>query len=305
MPTLVKQDSAGLDAGIERLAAFFAERTTRAGLLARRALGRPTSSDDALRDRLVREMRGETRFDGSLGGAAVPTIWRAIELMELGHGGDQSGTIRVMGWVLALQEKPGAFGEGCTDQRHARKLCEHFVGGFFSLAPPNQKLSPVSLPNGKVFRSEGAARFATSCLALRAALMAGYEHRPGVARHLASLELLCEEWTEWKGYFAPDTMISSIPALALAPPKYREALRATIAMVCANLGPDGTWPEADLFHTLDALTAAAIPEASGTLRRAVTALLERQRPDGSFGSTAREERALIGLRALLQARFAA
>ena len=35
------------------------------------------------------------------------------------------------------------------------------------------------------------------------------------------------------------------------------------------------------------------------LRRAVAALLARQRTDGSFGSTAQQERALIALRALI------
>jgi hypothetical protein len=37
------------------------------------------------------------------------------------------------------------------------------------------------------------------------------------------------------------------------------------------------------------------------VRRALPALEERQRADGSFGSTAQQERALIGLRALLWA----
>jgi hypothetical protein len=37
------------------------------------------------------------------------------------------------------------------------------------------------------------------------------------------------------------------------------------------------------------------------VRRALPALSTRQRSDGSFGATAREERALIGLRAALRA----
>lgn len=302
MVTTVKQEIPGLSNGIGRLSGFFENRTTRPGLLARRALGRLTDSDHGLRDRLIREMRGETRLDGSFGGAAVPTIWRVIELMELGHHDDQAGVIRVIGWVLNLQEQPGAFGEGCTDQRHRNKVCEHFIGGFFSAAPPNERLSPVSLPSGKVFRSEGAARFAISCLALRAALMAGNESRPAIQRHLESLAVLRETWTSWDGYFAPDAIVSALGALAVAPPPFRDLLPDLTGFIAQHQSADGTWPDADLFHVLDALVAAGTLSAKLAVCQAVPALLEHQRADGGFGSTAPEERALIGLRALLWAR---
>jgi hypothetical protein len=302
MVTTVEQDLPGLSSGIGRLAKFFENRATRPGLLARRALGRSTDSDHGLHDRLVREMRGETRLDGSVGGAAVPTIWRAIELMELGHQGDQAGVIRVTGWILNLQEKPGAFGEDCTDQRHANKVCRHFIGGFFAAAPPNERLSPVSLPNGKVFRSEGAARFAVSCLALRAVLMAGNESRPGVQRHLESLAVLRETWTSWDGYFAPDAIVSALTALAVAPPPFRDLLPGLTGFIAEHQSADGTWPHSDLFHVLEALVAAGTLKAKLAVCQAVPALLANQHPDGGFGNTAMEERALIGLRALLWAR---
>jgi hypothetical protein len=64
---------------------------------------------------------------------------------------------------------------------------------------------------------------------------------------------------------------------------------------------DGTWAKADLFHTLDALLAVGSSEARDAVRRAIPALLSRQRADGSFGSTAQQERALIALRALIWA----
>jgi hypothetical protein len=71
--------------------------------------------------------------------------------------------------------------------------------------------------------------------------------------------------------------------------------------VTANQGIDGDWPAADLFQVLDALRAADTPEAHVTVRRAATALAARQRADGTFGAGAQQERALIGLRALLWA----
>jgi len=232
--TLVKNRIPGLHTGIERLSAFFESRTTRQGLLARRALGRLTEGDEVLRTRLIQELRGETRLDGSLGGAVVPTIWRVIELMELGHRPDEAGVIRVVGWVLGLQDQPGAFGQGCDETRHANKVCEHFVSGFFSPALPSERLSPVSLPNGNVFRSESAARFAVSCLALRATLIAGHDTRPAVVRHLDSLVTLQQTWTRWDGYFAPDAMVAALGPLAVAPPPFRERLPEAAAFVARH-----------------------------------------------------------------------
>ncbi|MDQ3223584.1 MAG: hypothetical protein M3Q75_08975, partial [Gemmatimonadota bacterium] len=101
--------SSDLQEGIDRLQLYFAEVSTRQGVLARQALGQAAPGDDVLARRLVDDMRAETGMNGSISGAVVATIWRAHELLDLGCEGDQAGTLRVMGWVLDLQTKPGAF----------------------------------------------------------------------------------------------------------------------------------------------------------------------------------------------------
>jgi hypothetical protein len=287
--------------GIERLRLYFAGLSTRQGILARQALEQSAPGDEVLARRLVDDMRAETRMDGSISGAVVATIWRAHELLDLGCDGDQAGTMRVMGWVLDLQSKPGAFSEGCSPPRHAHRACTHFISGFFSPAPPLQRFAPVMFPNGKMFRAEPAARFAISCLALRAALRGRLEQRPGVEQHLTSLLQLQEQWDDWNGYFAPDAIVAGIHALAFAAGPHRELLPKLAGTVAANQAEDGTWTNADLFHTLEALVALGTDEAHAAARRAVPALLARQRIDGSFGSTAQQERALIALRALIWA----
>jgi hypothetical protein len=287
--------------GIERLRLFFAEVSSRQGILARQALGDAAPGDEVLGRRLLADMRAETGMDGHIAGAVVPTIWRAHELLDLGCQGDHAGTVRVMDWVLTLQSKPGAFSEGCSPPRHAHRACEHFISGFFSPAPPVQRFAPVMFPNGKVFRAEPAARFAISCLALRAALRGRLEEQPGVEQHLTSLLQLQEQWDDWSGYFAPDAIVAGIHALAFAPGPQREVLPRLVGTVAANQSEDGTWAHADLFHTLEALMAVGTKEAHATVRRAVPALLARQRIDGSFGSTAQQERALIALRSFIWA----
>src|SRR5205085_8678303 len=141
------------------------------------ALGSP-GGDPELVGRLVAALETEIRADGTVGGAVVPTIWRVHELLDLGRSGQDPAVDRSMSWVLGLQERPGAFGDDCDKPRHAQRICAHYVRGFFAPAPPEQRLAPITLPNGKVFRAEPAARFAISCLALRAALRTGHEARP-------------------------------------------------------------------------------------------------------------------------------
>jgi hypothetical protein len=286
---------------IERLALYFGTEPTRQGYLARQALGRPLERDQELAVTLRAELASAIRPDGTVSGGAVPTIWRIHELLDLGEPEDSPALTRALSWMLDLQDRPGGFQDGCDRVRHARRLCQHYVAGFFAPAPPAQRLSPVTLPTGKVFRVEPAARFAISCLALRAAIRAGHRDQPGIRRHLQSLAQISEQWTDWDGYFAPDVIVAGLHALAAGGDTYRPVVRRLLDLLTTNQAVDGEWPSADLFQVLDALRAADTPEAQVTSRRATTALIARQRIDGTFGASAQQERALIGLRALLWA----
>ena len=142
---------------IKRLALYFASESTRQAFLARQALGRPLPGDPQLAGRLRQELAAGIRADGTVAGGAVQTIWRVHELLDLGQPEDSSAVTRSLAWLFAQQDLPGAFHDGCDRIRHARRLCQHYVGGFFSPAPPTQRLAPVTLPNGKVYRVEGPA----------------------------------------------------------------------------------------------------------------------------------------------------
>jgi hypothetical protein len=286
---------------LERLALYFGSLRTRQALLARAAIGTPDPADPALSAQLAQELAAEVRPDGSVRGAAVPTIWRAHELLDLGRIAGDPALARTLAWILDRQGRPGAYGEGCDKTRHAQRVCEHYIGGFFSAAPASERLAPITLPNGKAFRAEPAARFAISCLALRAVLRAGLGDRPAVRRHLDSLRLLAEDWTEWTGFFAPDAIVAGLHALALGGGEYLPTVVRLVEGVSAQQRIDGQWANADLFQTIEALIASGLPSARAAVRRAVPALEERQRADGSFGATAQQERALIGARAVLWA----
>jgi hypothetical protein len=283
---------------VEGLRLFFGPESTRQGILARAALGSKDAESELVR-RLLGALETEIRADGTVGGAVVPTIWRVHELMDLGRSGQDPAIRRGVSWVLGLQGKPGAFGEGCDKPRHAQRICEHYVRGFFAPAPPEQRLAPITLPNGKVFRAEPAARFAISCLALRGALRTGQGDRAAVQQHVWSLVALAEQWTGWTGFFAPDVIVAGMHAVALAGPEHQAVVERLVSLVVENQASDGGWPNADLFHVLEALLATRHPRAEAATQRSLPALAVRQRADGTFGSPAQQERALIALRAVL------
>jgi hypothetical protein len=100
----------------------------------------------------------------------------------------------------------------------------------------------------------------------------------------------------------PDELAASaLGVVAIAPAPYRDRLPGCLERVAASQQPQGTWGDANLFHMLEALLLAGIRPARTIIQRAVPALLTLQRPDGSFDDSAHEERALIGLRALIVA----
>lgn len=288
-------------AALERLARYVGGLPTRVGILGRAALGASLPGDVALGQSLAAALASEVRADGSVGNAALATIWRLHELLDLGRGAGDPAVGRLLAWLFARRAGPGAYGDGCDRVRHAQQICGHYVRGFFSPAPPEERLAPITLPSGKVFRAEPAARFATSCLGLRGALRAGRDSAQETGEHLDSLVRLSARWTEWDGLFAPDVIVAGLHALAVGSGAYHAAAEGLVRLVTRHQAPVGDWPGADLFAVLEALQAVGSPEAGRAVRRAATALLERQRPDGTFGATAQEERALIGLRALLWA----
>jgi hypothetical protein len=282
----------------DRLALYFSSLRTRPGILARRLLGVEDASDGPLASQLAASLAAGLRPDGSVSGGAVPTIWCGHELLDLGAPSHDPAVKRITAWLLQRQDRAGAYGAGCDKDRHQRQICEHYLHGFFSPAPAEERLAPITFPNGKAFRTEPGARFAISCLGLRLALRAGLEDRPAVARHLESLRRLAAQWTAWSGFFAPDVIVAGLHALAVAGARYRAAVAPLVDLVATHQRIDGVWPNADFFAMLEALLAADFPAARQVIGRAVPALLERQRADGAFGMTAQQERALIALRAI-------
>ena len=284
-----------------RLAEYFRDRKTRAGVLARRLAGTPAADDAVLTEHLIRERRLQTRIDGSMDGGLVPTAWAAWELLQLEAPTDQAGVVRTVGFLLGRQEQPGrVFGEGCRPYMHERRLCSHHVGGFFSAAPEEHPVAPLSFPSGVVVPDERSARFAASCFALRAVMRAGEDRREGVRRHVASLLDMDALWSQEDGEWSPDARLFALGAIASAPLELRDRAAIAMARVLERQDEDGSWPGADAFHALDMVLQAPTPEARAAVARAAPHACQLL-DDGALEGESGEERALIALRALVVA----
>ena len=241
----------------------------------------PWSAGPRLALELRERLAGELRPDGTVRGASLPTMWRVHELLDLGSRATAARSVPPHRPGLgALQGRRGAFRRGMRQGTASRRVCEHFLVGFFSPAPPEQRLTPVTLPNGKVFRAEPAARFALSVLALRAHARGPGTGRPPVRRHLRSLARFAEQWTGWASA-ARARCDRRAACMRWRRPGLPGATRATgwCPIVAERQGEEGRWIDADLFPMLVMLLALGSadarqlvcrpcgPRGSATLRR--------------------------------------
>lgn len=282
-------------AALEKLTGFFDRRNTRQAWVARRIQGHGFGSDDVLRDQLVRSALGLLAADGPAGDP-LRTVATIETLVDLGAPADR--LVGGLDSLLRTADKPGAFGEGCTAARHAHRVCEHFLGGFFAVAAPTQRVAPAALPNGRVHRVESQARFAMSCWILQVVIRAGRIGEPTVQRHLDSFVHLLPEWEAWGDFLVPDLAFSAMGALGVAPERWRPTLEALVRMAGNQQLADGTWPRVDFFNALCGLSRVDHPLVDSIFERALPGLLQRQRDDGSFGNVAADDRGLIALRVL-------
>jgi hypothetical protein len=318
---------------IERAAVYFDGRETRAGVVARRLLGRRRPDDDRLVAALARERRARLRSDGSVGGDLVATAWLAWELMDLGRGPDDEAVRRSVKWLLGRQDKDGA--EACLPRRHEIALNDHSIGGFFSYRSKGRTVRRLVLPDGAAAVSDQGARFLASCFALRSVLRAGQieaelraqaeavgrqvraptakapKARPAVGildlslvrRHVGSLLALPKMWDSWGGLWQPTLTVSALAAIAWAPLPFRAQLPILAEHLALNQKPDGSWRNLDIVHAVDSLVSVPLPQAREAVALAAPKLARFQSPKGVVGTGPRaEERTLAALRGWLVAR---
>ncbi len=300
---------------IERVSAYFAERQSRQGLVARRLLGISRADDAKLAHHLLRERRAKQRADGSVGGDLVNTSWCLWEILDIsefglapigaGLGLDAPAIQKPVKWLLGRQDKDGAYGVVPPSKRKKRKAAESdsIIGGFFAYRGSGRTIHKLTLPTGAGVVSDHGCRFLASCFALRSVLRAGRERETLVRRHIGSLLHIPKLWDTWGGQWNPALMVGALAAVAWSPLPFRAQLPILAEHVALNQKPDGSWRNLDIAHTVDALVAVPLPQARESVALAAPKLAKVQQQNGAISTgTYAEERTLVALRAWLIAR---
>ena len=268
-------------------------------MVARQLLGITKPDDDRLTDHLIRERRRKTRLDGSVDGALQETAWSAWELLRLGCTRGHAGLDRMIGFLVSRQDKPGRFGEGCSERRHPIANCKHFMSGFFSPGTVDRAIAPLALPTQAVILTEFGARYAVSCMALRTVLRAGEDRRTAVLAHIESLFHLVDRWQDQSQF--PDSMdvvFTTLGALGLAPLEYRDRVGKTADAIIGLQNAQGAWDGTSVFHAVDGMMAIRGDAARRAIGRALPQMLTLQQESGAFDDADSDELALIALRAV-------
>lgn len=288
---------------IERVSAYFEPRDTRPAYVARKLLGTRRADDDKIVQALVRERRARQRADGSIGGDLVATAWFVWELLDLDQRPDSQPVQRAAKWMLARQDKDGAYAPHQPGKKNPVDPRYAAMGGFFSYRTAGRKIARLTLPNGITVTSDAGSRFMASCFALRSVLRAGHDSDTLVRRHIGSLLAFPRLWDTWGGQWQPALMIGALSAIAWSPVPFRNQLPILAEHVALNQKPDGSWRNLDIVHAVDALVDVPLPQARESVALAAPRLAKMQTANGSLGTGATaEERTLSALRAWLIAR---
>jgi len=299
-----------LAAALERIEHTLVDWPVLEAVIARREAGIPDPQAPRRAAALAAALCRLMSPDGSWGSDVFRTAENLLLLREIAPAPDthvRGVAAAACAWLLARQDQPGRFGEGCDPASHEAGLCEHHVSGFFSAGEPTHDLAARTLAAGGRFQTDAGARFAASCLALRA-LITWDTDRERVEDGLRSLRVILmrhvpgAEPVGCCGYASGVAAVGSVP---YGEPDRVSAL-AGLARLAATQRGDGSWPGVDLFHVLEVLTSPALlrhrlDAAEAAIQRAAGMLSLMLGPDGSWGRESGPVRTLIGWRTLRRA----
>ncbi len=263
---------------VDRGRDWLGERRDYYGYLARREASRGAPE-------LARHLRGDLLAkqdpDGSWGNrdlaASAEALWW---LLDLGLTAGSVPLVRGLDWIYDRREAEGAYGSGCTPAKHAQKLCEHYLSGFFSPGPSDEP-QQLTLQNGQAVTSDVGARLLVSSRALRSALRAN-PGDPRSGQSVAGLRGL-PLYLDYGGIFAPALLVGALQALAWADGPHSSELTAGLETLSTAQDPDGTWPKVEFFFVLETLLEVKHPLSAQMLKRGLPRLLETQLKNGSWG----------------------
>lgn len=263
---------------IDRARDWLSQRRDYYGYLSRRDSGRgaPELAGHLRGDLLAHQGRDGSWAEGHVA-ATADAIWR---LLDFGMTSNSRQILQAIHWLYGRRDAPGAFSSGCTPARHDAGICEHFIGGFFSPASPEESLE-ITLDNGQTVNSDVGARLLISERTLRSLLRAG-ANDPRTGDSVTGLRSL-PIYLEYGGSFTPAVLVGALQSLGWVQGPRPSELDAGLEVLAAAQDKDGIWPNVEFFFVLETLLEVEHPLTRKMLRRAVPRLLETQHKYGAWG----------------------
>lgn len=267
------------------------------------------AGDDADARRWIRRILDRQGPGGAWDGDVVRTAGALMTLAEIRSAAslrEQDPAIGVaLDWLRARRGAPGAWSDGCSEERHALGLCHHFLGGFLSPGPPEVPQLEAPLRSGARAVGDAEVRFVASAVALRCLLVWAQPARDA-RLHLEGLRHVVGLWPEQPpAGLGIVSLLAAIHALLRSgAPEDRAAAEQGLRVVAGKQRGDGSWVETDPFQALEVFTGsesggADWERAHRALWHGARLLISTQKSDGSWGGDDdAPRRALIAWRAL-------
>jgi hypothetical protein len=262
------------------------------------------ASDTEDARRWVSRILSDQDASGAWGGDLAATAHALMDIMDIRAAArlreQDPGIGRALDWLRARRSVPGAWTDGCSALRHRLGTCHHFLGGFFSPAPPEVALESATLRSGTHVIGDSPARFIASLAALQCLL--SWQHDTADIRlHLEGVRRVASLWPTSPPPELPlACFLAAVRVLLRSPVEADlEEARRGVLLVSGKQRGDGSWVDIDPFQALEMFRDAdaagvAAEQARGALWHGAKLLQTAQSEDGAWGGEAPDRRALIG-----------
>jgi hypothetical protein len=297
---------ADIAASMDAALAWLVSRDSPESIIAAHEAGIATDPRDA--QRWVSRVLADQDAGGAWRGDLTATAHALMDVMEIRAAAtlqeQDPGIGRALDWIRARRGVPGAWTDGCTPPRHRQGTCHHFLGGFFSPAPPEVVLESGALRSGVAATGDSPARFIASLAALQC-LLAWQRDTADIRLHLEGVRRVASLWPAAP---PPDLtlacFLAAVRVLLHSPVEEdQQEARRGVLLVSGKQRGDGSWVDIDPIQALELFGEAselgvAREQARGALRHGARLLQTTQSDNGSWGGEAPERRALIAWRTL-------
>ena len=252
--------------------------------LRKSVLKRATEKDDLLRQGLHERIVSGQSVDGSWDGIFVYTANNLWDLINLGYGLEDTAVERGADWLFNLQRStyrglPGFFSSG--HRKDASIMRSTMYGEF----------------------GPGCTNWYQTTYAVHLLSRLGFQEDPRVKTTIDSYLKICgvnppgrHGRIHWCGAWCDLNVL----LVLIQHPSSAESdtVKKALEFLEDEQTQRGTWEGYSFYHLLHALSRSKIPSAQRQLEKALPTVIKRQNPDGSWGTSQRENQTFLVLDAL-------